>query len=198
MKKDLADLRSDNAKMLQQIVELVSVNTQLQEDNKKLNNRVSDLERKIDDLEARSKRNNLIFYGIPDKSGSSAEDCEETLKSVLKEKMGVQGVTFDRVHRIRTNRTPQPMIARFTFYKERQRVLQEKKKLKGSSLFISEDFPNSIREIREKLKPTLTSARKDNKRSFMVYDHLIIEGQRWDYDPVSDSVKCRGRHNKRD
>ncbi|KAL8620998.1 hypothetical protein ACOMHN_035934 [Nucella lapillus] len=45
------------------------------------------LEDKVDDLEGRSRRNNLIFHGIPSPEGQTElwSDCEKAVKKVLRE-----------------------------------------------------------------------------------------------------------------
>ena len=52
------------------------------------------------DLESRSMRDNLMFYGIPESDGE--EDCELLVKKLCDEhlKMASDALMFDRVHRV--------------------------------------------------------------------------------------------------
>ena len=48
------------------------------------------LESKIDDLENRSRRNNLVLYGVPE-SQSGSENCKEMVTSLLTDFVGIDG-----------------------------------------------------------------------------------------------------------
>ena len=79
-----------------------------------------------------------------------------------------------------------PIIARFTNFKDKQRVLKQKRKLsetaEGSTIFIGEDFSKGV--------PFLKNTKADPKNNArMVYDHLVINGKRFYYDPVSNGIK---------
>nr|KAG5704580.1 hypothetical protein BaRGS_031844 [Batillaria attramentaria] len=85
-------------------------------------------------------------------------------------------VQFDRVHR--TNIKPNaPIIARCVLYKDKVSILKARAKLKGSNIFVNEDFSLRVREIRRKLLVHMKEAKAAGKRSILVYDHLVIEGK---------------------
>ena len=54
-------------------------NDELKQSNYDIKTRLDELERKRDDLEGRSKRNNLIFYGLPRQEKETGVDCEDML-----------------------------------------------------------------------------------------------------------------------
>ena len=61
-----------------------------------LQNDIVTLQRKISDLECRSRRYNLVFEGIAEREGESWKDCEEILTKTLMEKLQFQtGVELD-------------------------------------------------------------------------------------------------------
>ena len=57
--------------------------------------------------------------------------------------------------------------------------MKERSKLKGSNIFIAEDFSQRVREIRKALTPHLKTARNQGKRAAMIYDHLLIDGKKF-------------------
>ena len=149
----------------------------------------------MDDLEGRSKRNNLIFTGLMKKTASdykSWEDCENLVRDVIRDKLKItEEVSFERVHRMKGQNSP--IIACFTKYKDKQTVLKAKKKLgetqEGKKIFIGEDYSKKVRETRRKLVPFLKEARdKEKKRAHMVFDHLVIEGKRFYYDSARNCL----------
>ena len=142
------------------------------------------------DLEARSRRNNLIFTNIPECNGETNELCEATLIDFLKNymKLGqvVDTFVFQRVHRLGMRRMgvapngdawkPRSIIAGFRDFKAKEFVLRQSNKLKGSIHAIQQDFPAEIRSARGKLWSC--KARANNRRASIVYPaKLVIEGR---------------------
>lgn len=163
----------------QEVADLRMENEYLQTTNDSLKTKMDDVLKKTDDLECRSKRNNLIFYGLPREENESGEDLEATLKELIVDKLEVSGdVDFDRVHRL-NSKPNSPVIARCTFFKDKVKILKAKGKLRGTKVFIGEDFSTRVRELRRKLTPLLKKAREDRKKATMVFDHLIIDGKKY-------------------
>nr|KAG5686017.1 hypothetical protein BaRGS_010558 [Batillaria attramentaria] len=169
------------------------------EKNKALEEKVEKLEEKLDDLEGRSRRNNLIFHGIPHPQGSAEtwSDCEEAVKSVLKEKLGIEeDVEIERAHRLRGGQSPQPIIACLRFFKDKERILAERRTLKdnNSNIFINEDFSPRVREKRRQLQSFLREAKAANKKASLRFDTLVIDGKTYLYNAATqDLMERQGR-----
>ena len=171
MRVEIEDLKND-------MISLQKTNDDLLNENDHLKERVTKLEKKSDDLEERSRRNNLIFYGLPKESESETNvQCEEKLHKLFKDDLNIQEeVVIDRAHRLGTSDTS-PIIARLTYYKQKERILREKKILqtKNPSVSIGEDHSERVRGVRKLLLPHLKEAKKKKQSAFMVYDYLIID-----------------------
>ena len=63
----------------------------LENEAKKTEERRTQMEDKLTDLECRSMRDNLIFYGIPE---TAAEVCENKVKELCKSKLGILNAHF--------------------------------------------------------------------------------------------------------
>ncbi|CAB4044117.1 unc-13-like C, partial [Paramuricea clavata] len=122
------------------------------------------LSKSIVDLKARSMRDNLIFYNLPE---TKEENTTDIIHNLLEEKLGVENVRrdikIDRSHRLGKPRSgeskPQPIVARFNYFQDREQILKNAKKLKGSNLGIGEQFPEEIVKIRKELYPELKRAK---------------------------------------
>ena len=186
LKKEVQVLRQDNialqdelGAMNNEMTELRKENATLQKKNSDLYARVEENEDRIDDLEGRYKRNNLIFYGLSKRQGETSEDCEGLLNDLITDKLDItDDVSFDRVHRL-GGRSDSPVIARCTFYKQKINILKAKSKLRGTDFFIGEDFSKKVRDIRRRLTPHLKKARQEGRRAAMVFDHLLIDGKKY-------------------
>src|SRR5258705_3934811 len=164
---------------------ITAVESKLEESNKDLKERLDKMESKVREHDDRGRRNNLLFQGIEDKATESWDESEKTVMDfdtyfdLFNSKNPPR---FDRVHRLGAFRKgyARPIIARFTFYKEKALVLSKARNLKGSSYFMSEDFSIETREIRKELYPLMLKARSQGKRANLVVDKLKIEGRVYD------------------
>ena len=73
--------------LAREVEEMKSENEHLKAENRELTDRLGEVETKLDDLEGRSKRNNLIFTGLQKQTQAdyeSWEDCEKLVKECEK------------------------------------------------------------------------------------------------------------------
>lgn len=181
LREDYQTLHGEVEQLREEVSDLRSENDSLRREKEKMAERMENLVLKVDDLEGRSRRNNLIFSGIPKVRNESNEQCESAVRSFISDKLECDGssMEFDRVHRL-NSKDDSPVIARFVFYKQKQEVLRAKgRKLKGSNFFVGEDYTFKVRDIRKRLTPHLKKARNEGKRATLVFDHLIIDGAKF-------------------
>ena len=144
-------------------------------------------------LESQSRRDNLILDGIPEKSGESTADCFNSVYSILENHMNIpeaRTIKIVRCHRLGPKRQqpgrPRSMIFKLHFFGDRERIWQNKTKLKGSQYWLSEDFPNEIKRRRRILGPIAKHARTQfNQRASVSVDRLIIEGKSYNINTLS-------------
>ena len=97
--------------------------------NKKITKLESDLkasEDKRERLEAQSKRENLRIYGLQEESNETWEDTENKVRKYITRdlEMNGGGLSIERAHRIQGSEKPRPVIVKFSFYKDKERVLK--------------------------------------------------------------------------
>lgn len=110
--------------------------------------------KKMDDLESRERRNNLLFYGLSDSNANeTAAQSEELIISQCTAKLELSSLAVECVHRLGKfcKEKNWPIIVRFNSFKSRQAVLAKAFKLKGLNVAISEDFSRTVRDKRKKL-----------------------------------------------
>ena len=194
-------LRETTDTLQKQHMEVTGDIRNLKKHNEMLRAQLSLMENKIENQESHSRRKNLIFSGIPSiHSNETSQDCENTLKSTLAKELNtdMSNITFDRVHRINTHKTPHPIIAKFTFYKDRETILRKRSSLRGTNIYINEDYTHKVREIRKQLLKFIPQLKRRNpqQRVTLVFDHLYIDNERYVFDPVSNVIKCKGRDHE--
>ncbi len=152
--------------------------------NAKLALKLESMSERMIKVESQSRRDNLLIDGVSE--CDPKENCTITLRNVLKSKLSlgnVDQIEIVRCHRLGPKREharrPRTIIVKFQRYSDRMRVWEQRKKLKGSEIFIEEDFPREIQERRRILAPIMKKARALGKNAFLNVDALIIDGVRY-------------------
>lgn len=147
------------------------------------------------DLEARSRRNNLIFRGLAD---GFSENCTDLIVSFLNDEMQLD-VSHDqiaRAHRLGSLAksrakyavTRRPLIVAFKDYSVTEKIMQAAKCLKGTFFRVEKDFPNEIADARKRLWPKLKAEKDKYPRSnvTIAYPAKLIRNGRIIYDEFPD------------
>lgn len=187
MMNDQAKMINERVNKLEDKVDGTDINVAM------MTSRVEELEKERDGLKddvaylkSQSMRNNLVFTGVPEVGGNeSYEQTEAKLRQHLVEAMKlaqetVNSIKFERVHRSPSE--PQPgrirsIVAKFTYFKVRETVRKQWKSLSGTPYNVFEQFPPEVVAKRKKLAPKMKEARRQGKRSYIVYDTLYVDGK---------------------
>ena len=173
----LTEQADTQQKMLSKLTEDVNKLTQVANEEK---------ERAIN-LESHSRRNNLIFYNIPEVRQESSATTETLLYTFLEQNLDMaeeetNEIPIERVYRlgkIREDTKPRPIIAKFSFHKDKERILSSARTLAETNNGISQDFPREIVEIRKGLVKVMKEAKRKGQDTKLVYDKLYINGTRY-------------------
>ena len=147
----------------------------LQHSNQDLQQQLQDMANRIDYMDDQSRRNNLRFTGVKEEPGETWEKCQEKLSAILIDKLGMDP-SFERVHRIGRlgEKVPRDLVAKFTRFSEREAVMRNRRKMKGTNIFINEDLCPASIAVRMKQMPAYHQARKDGKLAFFNYRTLVV------------------------
>lgn len=198
MKADFSEFKADVLREIQnqnatiaeaqtRIVDLESACSELKETlitTVKLNREMRD---KIDDLESRSRRNNLRIYGIPeDTEGKSVMDF---VKDLLKSQLDLPAeldLQIQRAHRAlrpkpTTNATARSIIVNFLQFQIKELVLkkawQKKVEIDGRRVYFDNDYTADVVEQRKAYGPIKTALKEKGIRFQTPYTKMRIH---WD------------------
>lgn len=137
------------------------------------------LEYKSLDIEARSRRNNLLIYGFTERRN---ENCTDRIIEFLENELCLDTVErswIERSHRLgRFDRTKaaRPIIVAFSSYHYIESIMANVSRLKGTDYSVNRDFPAEISRARKALWPKLKQIREryPQSRAFIVYPAKII------------------------
>ena len=136
---------------------------------------------KLVDLEDRSRRCNLRIDGVTEKKGETWEQCEEEIQNVFKEKLGLENINIERAHRSKgktSSNKPRTIVCKLLSYKQKKEVLKNAKKLKGSNIFINEDFCFETMQRRKELWEEVKRLRSEGQIAFLNYRSIVVKGRR--------------------
>ena len=142
---------------------------------------VDALKMKVDDLSNRSRRNNIVVWGIPEGSEDSS-NCVDLMQELFEKHMEIEDADsfeIERAHRspmgkmayaqIVRRKSPRPIHVKMLRYNDREKILREApKKLKnneykGSKVYISDDVTDTVRAERKQLMKIRNKVREDGK-----------------------------------
>lgn len=160
-------LKVDMKDTMKEVKELRLVNEQLQS--------------KITDLQARSMRDNLLFFGLAEYRGHGRENCVNIINDFCETELGVSGVfeNIERAHRLGKfdrNRT-RPIVVKFSSFRVRENIRSNAFKAKNSNFSVREQFPKEIVQKRKSLIPVMERALRNNRRAVLKVDKLFIDGK---------------------
>lgn len=185
-------------KMEQSIVSIAEIAPRLSELEQTvahLREIVSKLGRKNDDLENRSRRNNLVIYGLAENSGETSDELLETVTELISSKLEVKCSDIERCHRlgVRKSNNPRPVIIKLLDFRTKVAILSNASKLKSTKIFINEDFSVRVRQIRRELWQNSAEIRQNAKKAKLHYDHLLVDNVRYSWDESKKAIVKESR-----
>lgn len=133
------------------------------------------------DMQCRSMRDNLLFYRIPEERGETDDDCMrkvlEFIENTLEIENAQREIKLHRAHRMGKydQSKIRPIVAKFAYYPDREKVRKNAGKLKNTNYGISQQFPREIMDTRKKLVPIMKAARAKGQDAYIVVDKLYID-----------------------
>ncbi|CAN7976502.1 unnamed protein product [Ixodes persulcatus] len=126
-------------------------------------------------MEDRSRRNNLIVFGIPETEKKTSDDVRSgVLIDLFHARLGLKIETVERIHRLGKKREKftRPIIMNFRDYNEKIRVFQNCYKLKGTNIAVQNDYWQATLS-RRKMVWESTSAERSNGSRVKLFDDKI-------------------------
>ncbi|XP_037523675.1 uncharacterized protein LOC119400808 [Rhipicephalus sanguineus] len=150
------------------------------------------IEARADDAENHSRRNNLIFYGLPESTGLEPfAHVEQLAINHCRDHLGIstEPKKLERAHRLgrlRDVNRHRPIIAKFTFRKTKEVILSNGRKFKGTTFSVGEDFSRPVQNICRHL---IAFAKAKSLPFSINYKTLLMGHKRYVYDEQSQTVR---------
>ncbi|XP_065639545.1 uncharacterized protein LOC136072299 [Hydra vulgaris] len=139
-------------------------------------NQINTLYKKSIDLENRSRRNNLRIDGLKESPGESWDDCEKEVKKFFNNQLKIsKEVVIERAHRIgkKKDNKPRTIVLKLLNFHDKNKILNSLTHLKGTGIYINEDFAQETIEHRRKLWEEVKKLRSEGKYAILKYDKIF-------------------------
>ena len=141
-----------------------------------------EVEKKLTNLEDRSRKNNLQIDGVAEENGETWDDCERKVKEIIIDKLELENdIITERAHRAKKSKygkkdQPRTIVCKLLSYKDKVKVLQNCKKLKGSHIYINEDFCQATLQYRKELWKEVKRLREEeDKIAYLQYRSIVVK-----------------------
>ena len=144
---------------------IIGLKTRIQEIETVVNShadRLKLLEYRSLDLEARSRRKNLLFKGLPE---NRRGNCFEEVRHFIHTKLNIdRDMYLERAHRLGRFNTAKtrPIIVAFRDFCDIDEILNASSQLKGTEFGVSKDYPSEISKARQSLWSQFKTVRSNN------------------------------------
>lgn len=165
--------KEDVSGMAEDIKTLKAENVALREELNLMKNHERQILDKLNDLEGRSRRNNLVFRGLRYNKG---DDYRKIVKDFCVNMMQCQdNIWVNRAHPIGKTGL---LIAHFPDDADVNWIMSYTRKLRGTGYFVNRDYTKEVRKKRSYLMALRKELERvaGRRRMPLVFDHLVIEG----------------------
>ena len=147
-----------------------------------VDNSLTDIRNKLNELEDRSRRNNIRIDGIAEEPGETWEECEGKVQRLLSEELNINDVVIECAHKVKAyspekkkckKLRPRKAVCKLLSFVDKARILKNSHRLKGTSYYVNEDFNKEtiayLKELWEKVK----ALRKEGKIAYLNYKSIV-------------------------
>ena len=133
---------------------------------------------KLDDLENRNRRNNIVIFNVPE--GFEGDNCMTFIQKLIKDNCNIEPKFIQRCHRSgKPGPKPRPIHVGFSFYPEKEACrkalsdLFRRKKFGDAKLFASNDFSQTVQKMRKEKLPEIRRLKDQGLNAFLVYPATV-------------------------
>lgn len=147
----------------------------IMQENKNLKTQITKLEQKLDQMEINKRKKNLVFFGVEEKGKREFELVDYIKEIIVDAGLHLDSQEISNVYRIgaKTNKN-RPVVVTLTTIWKKHLILKNKSNL-PPGIYIKEDYPKHILEIRKQLQPKVEEERKKGNFAFIKHDKLIVK-----------------------
>lgn len=173
-------------KVTEEIINVKKIQGKISSDN-------SDLKLKSVDIEDRNRRSNLRIDGLVESSDEKEWEVTKTkVKKLFAEKLEIdREIKIERAHRVGKDYPgrERTVVLKLHDFEDKKVIMEKVSKLKGTNVFINEDFSEATRKVRKELFAQAKTHRQNGYFAKVVYNKLIVREFKKDKWNGSENLK---------
>lgn len=130
-------------------------------------------QQRLNELESYIRRKNIIIFGVP-----ASVTVPEALKTVLQDSLGLPQVPLhESAYRLGKLSTKPPIIVKLNNHSDKQAIMSNAKKLKGTKIVVSDDLTPEEQAARRTIVSAAKTANSMNIPCRVRRSGLLVSGQ---------------------
>lgn len=205
MKQLLTDFSNDIKNDLNKNIDVIK--TKLEDLEKNWNASIAKIDsciRKDVYFDREIRKRNIIIHGLEEEGNSKYLELERQVVKFIKNKIKVdlKEEEIDFLRRIgkKIEDKTRPILVGITTFRKKIMILKNKRYLKDTDIYITEDFSPEVLTKRKELRGQMMEERKNGKFAILVYDKLIVRDEKESTGKrrrrASSDTPKRGKANK--
>ncbi|CAH2211688.1 jg22319 [Pararge aegeria aegeria] len=137
-------------------------------------------EKRMSTIEKQNVQRNLVLFGVEEKERSYFQ-LQDIILNIINKQIGIKTEIFE-IQCVRrfgsAGNKPRPISVSLTTLGKKIQIIKNKKSLEGSNMYIQEEFPKRILEIRKDLKNKQKIEIEKGNIAYLKYDKLIVKNKK--------------------
>lgn len=182
MEEEIRDMKNMMIEMMEEMRKNTKENRDLREELKKredmwakeknaLIERIEKLENKLENQEKKERKCNLVIKGLQ----IEENEKEKSLEKFIKNTMNIE-TRVKKAFKMNKKGNSDIILAEMETWEEKQAIMTNKSKLRGSAIYIENDMTIEERKIQAEIRKLSRAERERGKRTTIGYKKLFING----------------------
>lgn len=185
---EIKDLKNENRETTVIIKGVVEENIQLRKELEKMKERMEKVERNLEEKEKEEKRNNIVIRGVEIEEAGAEKEVEKMMKDKLNIEIKVKQVE------IRNTRNNKKLaIVKIMDYEDKRKVMKEKRKLKGTRVYIDDDRTEQEQKIQIIIKKRAIEEKNNGNNVKIGFKKIWINGEEWKWNEKNMEIEKNER-----
>lgn len=191
----LASMEERNIRMEKKIDDFKSELIECKQENVKLKNEIRSLkqhtqeqERRMEEMEREVKKRNIIIHGVTEQENESELLRNEKIRIILRDmgiptEMEAEVNETRRIGKYQEGKT-RPIVLETRKWSKKVEILKETKNLRGTNIYMDEDYSRDIQKQRKELLKYMKEFRAEGHTAVVRYNKIIINGDTYSLEQI--------------
>lgn len=183
MMQELRTIREEQRAYTQELKKVKETNEMLTKENIELKNDIKIINNKLENIDRQNRRSNLVIQGL-NIANNGEDSIRDEIELFIKTNLDVE-VKIQKARKLANGM----YWIQMGNTDDKYMVMKNKSKLRGQKIYINEDMSKEQREIQKKIEIHAKEERKDGKKVKIGYKKLIINGEKWNWNPIKNELE---------